>query len=123
MGSNATAFRYFHLREAGAAASAPRHNVVPAVDETLVVALLEKSPNRVVVFVGESEVAAAVFGRTELANNFAGARGLDATTGEFHGDDSISISQRVAQSDQYLRIVPITPISQPDGLLGLPRGE
>src|SRR5580704_1109721 len=120
MRRDATTFRDFHLREAGAAASAPRHDIVPAVDETLVVALLEKSPDRVVIFVGESEIAAAVFSGAQLSDNLAGARRLDKPAGEFHGYDSISVRQSVAQSDQHLRIVPITPISQANRLLGLP---
>src|SRR3979411_227425 len=117
---DAPAFCHFHLRQSGAAASAPWHNVVPAIDETFLVAFLEKSPDRVVVFVGESKVAAAVLGRTQLADDLASSRRFDPPAGQLHGYNPISVSQRVAQRAQDFGIVPIAPIAEADGLLGLP---
>src|SRR5580700_11731611 len=123
MRSDAAAFRHFHLRQSRAAPPAPRHDVVPAVDVTLVVALLEKPPDRVIIFVGESEIAAAILSRTQPADNLTGSRRFDAPAGQLYSYNSISVSQRVAQSEQNFGIVPVAPIPQPDGLLGLPRGE
>src|SRR5207237_9832600 len=57
-----------HLREASAAATAPRHHVVPAIDEAFVEALLEESPNRVVVLGRKGEVAPAVLVTAELSD-------------------------------------------------------
>ena len=76
VGGDAPAFGHFHLREPGAAAAAPGHHVVAAIEEALVVALLEEGPDGVIVLVGESEVAAAVFERAQLADDLAGSRGL-----------------------------------------------
>ena len=86
VGGDAAALRDFHLRKSGAAAAAPRHHVVPAIDESLDVALLQESPDGVIIFVGEGEVAAAVFSRAEFADDFAGSRSFRETAGQLDGN-------------------------------------
>ena len=87
-----------------------------------VVALLQERPDRVIVFVGKSEVTAAVLGRAKLPHDLASARRLRVAAGQLHRDHAIAVSQSVAQRDQHLGIIPIAPIAQPDRLLRLPRG-
>ncbi len=57
------AFLDLHLAQADAAARAPRHGVVAAVDEAAAVALLEEGPDRVVVLLGHREVRIPLSGR------------------------------------------------------------
>ena len=123
VGGDAAAFGHFHLRKARAATAAPGHHVVAAVNEALGVALLEEGPDGVVVFVGEGEIAAAVFERAELADNLAGARGHFLTAGQLGGDHAVAIGESIAEGNQQFGVVPIGPIAQADGLLGLARGE
>src|SRR5579859_339140 len=115
-------FGHFHLRKARSASSAPRHDVMPAVDETFRVTLLQEGPDGVIVLVRKSEVAAAKLGRAQFANNFAGSRSLRMAAGQFRRDNAIAVGQRIAQGDQHLGIVPIAPIPQADGLFRLARG-
>src|SRR5437899_988656 len=63
MGNNAIALVHLHLTDADAAARAPGHRVVAAIDEPALVALLEKGPDRVVVFLRHREVAAPLVSR------------------------------------------------------------
>ncbi len=123
VGGDAPAFGHFHLREPGAAAAAPGHDVVAAIEEALVVALLEECPDGVIVLIGEGEVAAAVFERPQLADDFARARGHSEAAGQAGGERAVAILERLAQGHQKGGIVPIAPIAQADGLLGLAGGE
>ena len=78
------------LGDANPAPAAPRHHVVPAVDEPLAVALLEEGPDRVVVPLGHREV------RLPLVRAL-GPVGVGA--------------------------VPVHPVAEADGLVGLHAGE
>ena len=94
-----------------------------AVDEALGVAFLEESPDGVVVLVGEGEVAAAILRRAQLADDFARPRGFGPAAGQIRRDHAIAVFERVAQQEQHSRVIPIAPVTQANGLLGLPRGE
>ncbi|HZZ77650.1 MAG TPA: hypothetical protein VFE62_03970 [Gemmataceae bacterium] len=63
MGDHLVALVHLLLADARAAAAAPGHAVVRLVDELALVALLEKRPDRVVVFLRHREVAFAFAGR------------------------------------------------------------
>src|SRR5689334_5491598 len=93
-----------------------------AIDEAFIVALLEEAPDGVIVLVGKSEIAAAIFRRPELADDFAGPRCFHAATGQLHRDDPVSTGQSLPQRFQYAGIVPIAPVTQTNGLFGLTRG-
>src|ERR1039457_4550521 len=69
VGGDTPAFGNLHLRESGAATAAPGHHVMAAIEEALVVTLLQEGPDGVIVLVGEGEVAPAVLDRKSTRLN------------------------------------------------------
>src|SRR5580704_9727617 len=90
-----------------------------AIEEAFGVALLEEGPDGVIVLVGEGEVAAAVIEGAELADDFAGSRGHFEAAGELGGKHAVTIGEGIAEGEEQLGVIPIAPVSQADGLLGL----
>src|SRR5580704_16589024 len=99
MRCNTPPLRHLHLRETRAAAPAPWHNVMPAVNESFGVALFQKRPDGVIVLVGKGEVAAAVLSRSEFPHDFTGSRGFCVTARQVCSHHAVAIGQRIAQSD------------------------
>ena len=111
------------LADAGAAAIAPRHDVGALVEPALLPTLLEKTPDLVVVLVGEGKVRATQLGQSQPADDLLGGVG-NRTIGAVHGDDLARIlGQPVAQCAQLLGVVPVHPVAQADRLLGHDGGE
>ena len=114
---------HLHLGQAGAAARAPGHRVVAAVDPAALVALGQEPPDEVVVLVAEGEVAAADVGHAEPPDDH-----LDRVRhGARRALDRRLLRrvrrQEVAQPEQLGRVVPVHPVAEPDALLGLAGGE
>ena len=76
---------HLHLRDARAAAGAPRHRVVALVQPAAAMALGEEAPDEVVVLVAEGEVGAAELGHAEAADDHLHRVG-DRAGGSLHGD-------------------------------------
>ena len=115
---------HLHLGQARAAAGAPGHRVVAAVDPAAPVALGEEAPDEVVVLVAEREVAAADVGHPEPADDHLDACRVTGPAGPLDRRRLRRVGrQQVAQPEQLRRVVPVHPVAEPDALLGLAGGE
>ena len=110
---------YLVLADAGGAAGAPGHHIAPLVKPAPLPAALKHRPDHIVVLSGEGEVGAAQFRQTQPAHDpfhrvgHRPVRPLD-------GDDLLrSLHKPVGQIAQGVRAVPVHPVPQADGLLGL----
>ena len=111
------------LADAGCAARAPRHHVGAAVQPAALPALLEKGPDHVIVFVREGEVAAAEIRHAEAAHQLLNSvRHLSSRTLHGHALRRI-LHQPRGQFTQVIRLVPVHPVPQPNGLFRLHGGE
>ena len=110
------------LADARPAARAPGHRVVALGQPAASVALREEAPDEIVVLVAEGEVRAAQVGHAQSPDDHLDAV-RDRPVGSLHGDGGLRVGcQQVAQAAQLVRVVPVHPHAQADGLLGLPRG-
>ena len=111
------------LADAGAAAIAPRHDIGALVEPTLVMALLEEAPDHVVVFVAEREVGAADVRHAQPPNDLLDRIGHRAVCALNRRRLSGVFAEQAAQAPQLGWIVPVHPVAQADGLIGLHRGK
>ncbi len=110
------------LTDARATAGTPGHDVSAFVEPALLPAALEETPDLIVVLIGEGEVGTAQLGQAQSADDLLHRAG-HRSVGSFDGDHPRRVlAQLVAQPAQLIRVVPIHPHAQADGLLGLDGG-
>ena len=107
------------LADGGGAARAPGHHIRAAVQPALLPAFLQEGPDHEVVFVGEGEIAASQLGQTQATDDLLDGVG-DRSIGTLHSNYLGGVFQHaVGQPAQLIGIVPVHPVTQADGLLGL----
>ncbi len=122
MSRQLAAFGDLHLGVRAAASTGPGHDVVALVDLASLEAFLEERPDGLVVLGGEREVAAAPFRIAQPFDQLVRLAFflLARRSGEV---DFVVAAHLFGEQPQLVRIVPVHPVSEPYGLLGLPRGE
>jgi len=108
------------LRIRAAAAAGPGHDVVALVDLAALEALFQECPDGFVVLRAEREIAAAPFGIAESFDKLMRLSGLSLATGRGDRDFFIG-AEEFREVTKLLRIVPVHPVPQTLGLLGLSR--
>ncbi len=113
----------FMLREAGAAAAAPRHHISALIDPASIVAGFQDRPDRVVVFIGKGKVGTAELRQSQLSDHRLD-RAIDPAARAVERDQPGGIrSQLVLKFAQPSRAVPVHPIPEANALFGLERGK
>ena len=110
------------LADTGGTARAPWHHVIAFVQPAVLPALLQECPDHVIILIGEGEVRAAQLRQTQVSHHLLDGAG-EWTFRSRHGDDLGGVLHQLSrQVIQHLSVVPIHPVSQADGLLGLDSG-